>query len=450
MGSRKNGGSQASAVVLACGVALQVAVAADLGDTLDGYLARRASTHQFSGAVLVRHEGHTVFQGDYGRANFEHDVAITPKTRFRIGSITKPFTAAAILKLEGQGKLFLNDSICAYLESCPNEWRKVEIRHLLTHTSGVPDLFGDVEEAPVEETRTKIDEAVAAADDRSLTSPPGTRYAYNNFGYMLLGYVVEKASGQSWESYLGRMIFEPLGLSATSYDRVWEIVPHRAAGYIRRDGRLLNVEYEDHSAFAVGGLLSTTTDLATFATELASGTLLTADQTKRTLTPALDGYGFGWVIAKHFGHRVFWHNGEIGGFSSELSIYPDDALIVVVLSNVQNANPKGLACSIAAHMLGEEPPLFSERRSQPLPIAELSAYAGTYTTEDGDNRSITLEEGRLLYRGRHPLVPTANGIFYFANPDHYRAEFHRSDDGTVAGFSLSECGQELLRASKLQ
>ncbi len=165
-------------------------------DGLAGLLEERHRRKGFSGTVLVVRGGERLFERSYGLADLESGSPFTADTLFRVGSVTKPFTAAAVLLLENAGSLSVEDGLCRFLTPCPREWEAVEIRHLLSHTSGIPDLFGDVADAPVEETVAAIHEAIAAADELALGSSPGERYAYSNFGYLLLGAVIEAAGGR--------------------------------------------------------------------------------------------------------------------------------------------------------------------------------------------------------------------------------------------------------------
>jgi len=168
----------------------------------ESYLRARADNGTLSGAVLVAQGGRPLLRMAFGVAEAEHAVPNTPDSVFRIGSLTKTVTAAAALAEVAAGRLRLEDSICGFLPSCPEPWRPVSLHHLLSHTSGVPDLFGNVEAAPVLETRRAIDQAIVAAESTALLAAPGEVYAYSNFNYMLVGYALEVASGKPWEEVL--------------------------------------------------------------------------------------------------------------------------------------------------------------------------------------------------------------------------------------------------------
>ena len=162
-----------------------------------------------------------------GMADLEHGVALTPESLFRIGSLTKPLTATAAVAMVARGELRLDDPLCRYLAGCPDAWRGVTLHHLLSHTSGIPDLFGEVEEAPLPGTRAAIDRAVATHGSAPPAAAPGERYAYSNFNYVLLAYAMEVAGGKGWEDLLRETVFTPAGMGSTRYDDVWAIVPGR-------------------------------------------------------------------------------------------------------------------------------------------------------------------------------------------------------------------------------
>jgi CubicO group peptidase (beta-lactamase class C family) len=241
--------------------------------------------------------------------------------------------------------------VCRYIRNCPAAWSRVQVRHLLSHTSGIPDLFNAIAVAPVDSTRDAIDAAIKKTTNLALDSEPGARYAYRNFNYMLVGYVIEVASGKLWSDVLKSLVFEPARMADTAYDDVWALVPRRARGYDVRDGALRNTPYKDHSAFAAGGLRSTTTDMWKFAEAFLGGALVARATQRLMLTPPVGDYGLGWQVKRFFGDAMFNHSGGIDGFASHLAVYPDRHLIIVVLSNIESEPAKLTACTIASLLL---------------------------------------------------------------------------------------------------
>jgi D-alanyl-D-alanine carboxypeptidase len=341
-------------VALLLPLAPGVAQPPDLASRLDRYLRTRAEG-SFDGVVLVARGGKVLFERGYGFADADLRVRNAPTMRYGIGSLTKPITAAAVMKLIERGRLRLTDTVCAYLLRCPGAWSTVTIRQLLSHTSGIPDLFGELPAAPVDSTRSVIDAAIARHVSDSLRAPPGERYEYSNFNYFLLGYAMEVAEHASWETVLRREIFEPLGMRETAYDDVWRIMPGRVRGYERVSGGLRNINYHDHSAYAAGGLLSTVRDLLAFDAALSSGRIVNDSTYRLMTTPVRGDYGLGWQMATVVGRHVRHHTGGTNGFSSYLGHY-DDGTTIVILSNVEgSAAAKATGCDVAAIVFGRQP-----------------------------------------------------------------------------------------------
>jgi CubicO group peptidase (beta-lactamase class C family) len=312
------------------------------------YLRARAEHPTFSAAILVVTHGRVVLREVRGMADFELGVRLTPDHLFRIGSLTKPFTATAILWLREHGRLDLSRSVCDFLSDCPSEWRLVTVGHLLSHTSGIPDLFGGLEAVPVTATRTEVDRVVKKAAPLPLESTPGSRYSYSNFNYILLGYIIEVVTGEPWETFLLSTVISRAEQPDTRYDDVWSVVPGRVHGYEVEDGQLRVTRYTDHAAYAAGGLRSTLDDLRRWHEAYWNGRIISKDAVAEALQPRLGNYGYGWQITEHFGRPLHNHTGGLRGFASHLAFYTSERLLIIVLSNVENENTKGTACDIAA------------------------------------------------------------------------------------------------------
>jgi CubicO group peptidase (beta-lactamase class C family) len=287
-----------------------------------------------------------------GLAELELSVANAPDLIYRVGSLTKPFTAIVVMTLRDRGALKLEDSVCRYLSSCPPTWSSVTVRSLLNHTSGIPDLFGDLAPVPALATRAEISRILVRAHDVPLKSPAGSRYAYSNFNYMLLGYIIEIATGDSYEHVLRQTELDPLQLRDTAYDDVWAIVPRRVIGYARKGGHLQNTDYHDHAAFSAGGLRSTADDLLKWSRAFFTGEIVSPVTVTEMLTPTAGDYGFGWQTQVHFGRVMHNHTGGITGFASHLAYYPADDLTIILLSNVEDDPVKNTALGLASIVFG--------------------------------------------------------------------------------------------------
>ena len=332
--------------------------------------------------AVVRNHDTLAMQG-YGRADLEHDVPATAHTVYRIGSITKQFTAVAILQLMEQGKLALDDTIQRFLPDYHTQGHRVTIRQLLTHTSGIKSYTSLGAEW---ERRMRLDlphdSLLALFQDKPFDFEPGTKFLYNNSGFYLLGMIIERISGQSYAAYLSQHEFTPLGLSATLYCDDRPLLPHRASGYERDSGRFVNASpLSMRQPFSAGALCSTVGDLVTWQRGLVTHRLISTASTALMSSTAnlrdgsTTGYGFGLAIGKLGQHTKIGHGGGINGFLSVLDYYPDDSLTVVVLANSESAKPGRLAEDVARAVLGVAPPVVQDLA---LGAADVARFAGTY------------------------------------------------------------------------
>jgi CubicO group peptidase (beta-lactamase class C family) len=330
----------------------------DLTAKIAAYVKAQQEVNKFSGAVLVAKEGKVLFRQGCGLANQDFDLPNTPDTKFRLGSITKQFTAAAILLLEQEGKLKLEDPISKHLPELPAAWKDVTIHHLLTHTGGIPEhtnLPGFTEKAKKAMSPTQL---IALIKDKPLDYTPGEKFRYCNTGYVLLGMIIENASGKKYEEFLPTRIFTPLGMKNTGYDHQNRIIKNRAVGYNYVLGQYRQADYLDMSIpFAAGGLYSTVNDLLLWDQSLYSEKLLAKESLQRMFTaPEKRTYALGWGVAQRHNRPCHSHGGGIHGFVTAISRYPNEKLFVVVLSNNQSASAtvRALDRDLAAIVLGEK------------------------------------------------------------------------------------------------
>lgn len=327
----------------------------------DAYIAEETATHNFRGTVLVGIDGKVVFEKAYGSADEEWGVPNTPKTKFRIASLTKQFTVACILLLEERGRLHVQDLVSKYLPEMPAAWKGVTIHQLLTHTGGVPNAEHSSKRSANMDDRIAATpgELIAGVAGQPLDFRPGTKWNYSNTGYILLGLLIEKLSGQSYADFLKSNVFYPLGMTDSGYDRASEILKARASGYDISNGQLSNADFIDMSVpFSAGGIYSTVEDMFRWNEALAHpGKLLTADSLKHMFTEYPEAihegqhYGYGIVISRQkFGRLLYYHGGGVNGFSSVIQRYPDEQLCIVVLSNLATYKPWELGDHIAANI----------------------------------------------------------------------------------------------------
>ncbi|HEV2400451.1 MAG TPA: serine hydrolase domain-containing protein [Candidatus Sulfotelmatobacter sp.] len=340
---------------------------AKLFETEDAYIRSEAATHFFRGAVLVGIDGKIAFEKAYGLGNEEWGASNTVHTKFRIASLTKQFTAACILLLQERGRLNVHDPISRYLPGLPAEWQAITVHQLLTHTAGIPNYTSSPEIKRIDRTGATPQQMIALVEDRPLDFTPGTNWSYSNTGYILLGMIVEKVSGQSYADFLQRNIFELLGMKDSGYDRARDIVKQRASGYDVADGHIINADFVDMSVpFSAGGIDSTVEDMYRWNEALSEkGRLLSSDSLKQMFTEYPEAthegqhYGYGVVISRlKFGRLLYYHGGGVEGFSSSIQRYPNERVCIVVLSNFDSYKPWELGDHIAAALF-----------NQPLPAA---------------------------------------------------------------------------------
>jgi CubicO group peptidase (beta-lactamase class C family) len=313
-------------------------------------------------ALIVTRAGQTVYRRGYGMANLEHAIPVVPETVFRVGSLTKQFTAVAILLLAQEGKLALDADISAILPGYPPHDPPITVEHLLTHSSGIPSYTGMAAWLPRRPLDLSLDELIAMFKDEPLEFAPGTRYAYNNSGYILLGAIIEQLSGMPYAQFLEQRIFQPLGMTRTSYDDTGRIIPGRAAGYEHDGSAWRNCAYLSMTQpYAAGGLVSSVDDLARWDAALTAGTVLPAALLQRAWTSYVLAsgepahYGYGWGVGDYAGHVAIEHGGGINGFLSHAVRFPAERLFVAVLTNT-TANaplPAQLAVQAAGLIMGQ-------------------------------------------------------------------------------------------------
>jgi CubicO group peptidase (beta-lactamase class C family) len=327
----------------------------DIASRVDAYMTAAVINDRFMGNVLIARNGMPVVERSYGMANQEWAIANQPDTVFRIGSVTKQFTAMAIMQLQERGALKVSDSICRHISPCPEAWRPVTLRHLLTHTSGIPSYTRLPEwNERISQLPQTHSSLVAQFRDLPLEFTPGEKSRYDNSGYFLLGLVIERASGEPYAQFLQKNIFAPLGMTHTGYDRQRQLIPRRANGYHWSGNGFINAPIINVDlAYAAGALVSTTHDLLRWDQALNTTNLVSRRSLDEMFTPVRDDYGYGWRIDTAFGRPQISHGGSIHGFSAYISRFPADRLTVIVLSNSVDASATRVAKNLAAIAFGE-------------------------------------------------------------------------------------------------
>ena len=415
----------------------------------DEYMNATVKLGRFNGYVLVAREGKTIFSKGYGMANFEDDVPVTVQTKFRLASITKSFTALAVMRLQEKGKLSLQDSICKYLSDCPDVWKLVTVRGLLNHTSGIPDYAAAPDFMRTISLPLTSDELIAHFKNQPLQSAPGAQFAYSNSNYILLGRIIEKVSGQPYAAFLRENIFTPLGMKNSGYDDNSTLLKHRAMGYIKQTDKIVNARYMDMSnAYAAGGLYSTAEDLLLWNQSLETEKLVSKKSLDEIFTPGKGNVGYGWFISRESKRLSVFQGGLNSGFAASIIRYPEERVCIILLNNFENAAPffARIERDLAAILFNEKYELPGEAVAIRVDAKIYDAYAGEY--DFGQNRIIRItKEGDKLFgeSSRTPkseMFPESETKFFLKGAD-VKFVFLRDDAGKVTGLILYANGQEM-------
>ena len=364
-----------------------LAAAQDHATKIQEVLALAHKYRQFNGAALVAENGKVVYKGAFGMANMEWNIPNTPDTKFRLGSITKQFTATATLQLVEQGKIKLDAKITDYLPDYRKDTGdKVTIHHLLTHTSGIPSytgqpgFFENVSRNPY-----KVDEFVKKYASGNLEFEPGSKFSYDNSGYFLLGAIIERVTGKPYEQVVKENIFDPLGMKNTGYDHHATIIPKRASGYSKTPDGYTNAVYLDMSIpYAAGSLYSTVEDLYLWDQALYTDKVLSAQSKALMYKPFLENYAYGWAVTNGSFKQndqpvqVITHDGGINGFTTTIVRFPKEKNLIVMLDNTGSGYLNRLSDSIARILYNQpyEPPKISIVSVLGKTIAEKGIDAG--------------------------------------------------------------------------
>jgi CubicO group peptidase (beta-lactamase class C family) len=426
--------------------------AQDTAARMEELVQSYVTSKQFMGSVLVSQQGKVLLGKGYGYANLEWEIPNSTTTKFRLGSITKQFTAASILLLEERGKLKVEDPVKKHMADAPAAWDKITIFHLLTHTSGIPSFTSFPDYRTSEATPATPESLVARFRDKPLEFQPGEKWNYSNSGYVLLGYLIEKISGQSYSEFVQQNIFTPLGMKDSGYDSNFAVIAHRAAGYAPGTNGPVNAGFIHMTIpFSAGALYSTTEDLMRWEEGLFGGKLLSPASLAKMTTPFKQDYAFGLAVSTNHGHKVIEHGGGIEGFNTQLSYYPDDKLIVAVLGNLNGRFPGEIAAKLADIAHGVKLIPISERKEVTVSPKILADYAGTYEFTPEFSIVMTVEDGHLMTQAtgqsKLQLFAESENMFFLKVVD-AQVEFVRNDKGQVTYMVLHQGGRDMKGVKK--
>lgn len=431
--------------------------AQDITTRTDAYVSAAVKSHRFNGTVLLAKDGKVIFKKGYGMADFEWDIANTPATKFRLGSITKQFTAMCIMQLQERGLLNVDDSIGKYLTDYPKPVAdKVTIHHLLTHSSGIPSYTDDptfFKEKSILPLTVK--QMIDSFKDKPLKFDPGTKFEYDNSGYFLLGAIIEKVSGKTYEAYLQENIFKPLGMKDSGYDRPGPILKYRASGYQPdKDAPtgLVNSPYLDMGLpYAAGSLYSTVEDLFLWDQALYTEKLVKKSSLDRLFkgqidAPGMGKYAYGWGVAEVKGHKNVAHGGGINGFATYISRFPEDHAVFIYLRNLTTPLPPKFNDDLTSLLFGEAMEPAKEKTAVKGNARIVETLDGVYELAPQFKITVTHEGDHLFAQA------TGQGKNEFEALSDYRyilravdaeLEFVKNDTGEIDHLVLHQGGRDI-------
>jgi len=406
---------------------LSSTLAAQSGARYDRQIQAYVHNSDFSGSVLIARDGRLLFQKSYGMANHEWGIPNSEKTKFHVASVTKTFTAAAILQLERSGKLKLNDPLSKYIPDFLNGER-ITIEQMLSHTSGLPDFYSLPEYPLRKYQRVTLPDLVAWVKTKPLDFFPGSKSSYSNTGYAFLAYIIEQVSGKPYEQFLAEEILKPASMKDTGAFRDDAIIANRATGYqpaFDEHGLRNAPAYDKTILTGSGTLYSTTADLYECCRAVEANKFFNAHDASRA-------YGWG-ARETRTKHKFIEQSGRDPGFSSHIAVFPDDRSIVIVLGNLEDAAVNTMADDLAAIALGEEPALPQPRTKAAGP-AHPEEFAGTYEVNPKFLLDVRVEDSKLYLRGTGgdylPLEPTGKDAFFYRQL-YVKVVFRRDKGGKI-------------------
>ena len=435
-----------------------VPAAAQDAERMDEIVAASADKKEFMGTALVAIGDEIVFDKAYGSADLEWNIANTTDTKFRIGSVTKQFTAASILLLQERKLLDIDQPVKTYWPGAPDSWDAITVRHLLNHTSGIPNVtsFDDFREWKY--LPTARDELIARFSDKPLEFTPGEKWSYSNSGYLVLSAIVEEVGGKPYADFVDENLFTPLGMEDTAIDVTAQIVPQRAEGYSPSDSGIVNADYVDMGIpQGAGALYSTTHDLLKWQRGLFGGQLLTPESIEAFRTPAAletgngGRYALGVLVTENDQGISIWHGGGIEGFNSWLGYDPERDITVAVLANLNGGAANTLGQSLLKLARGGEVTLAAEREAVEVPTEAMAEYEGVYALAPTFKIRIFREGDRLMTQATgqsaFPIFVEGPDRFFLKVVD-AQLRFDRGESGEIEGLTLFQGGNEMSGAKE--
>lgn len=410
---------------------------------LDTLINAYAKLYKFNGSVLVAKKGIVLLNKGYGYRNAADKGGNNEQTIFQLGSITKQFTSAVILKLQEEKKLSVSDKLSKYFPGFP-KGDSITIEQLLTHTSGIYNYTNDRNFMTNEVTKpTNRETIMALFENKPLDFSPGTSWSYSNSGYSMLGYIIEEVTKKPYEQAVRKYIFTPLQMTHSGFDFTHLKNNEKATGYFNlNDKETVAAPVVDSTvSFSAGAIYSTTGDLYRWHKALQKNSILSKVQQEKAYTPVKNNYGYGWIIDSTEGKRRVSHGGGIHGFTTNIARVPEDDICVILLSNASNTTLQDITKTIFAILYGKEYELPKERTAIKLSEEKLKEYEGEYEINKDLHVIISLKNGELIAaptgQPTTMLYVEKEDFLFIKSPD-IQLEFTRNDKKVIDGFILHQ------------
>ncbi|CAN5694162.1 hypothetical protein BH10BAC2_BH10BAC2_04660 [soil metagenome] len=422
--------------------------AQNTGSKIDSLISAYAKLNKFNGTALVAKGGTILLNKGYGYRNAGEKILNSEQSIFQLGSITKQFTAAVILKLQAENKLSVSDKLIKFFPDYP-KGDSITIEQLLTHTSGIYSYTNDAGFMSTEIAKPHSREQMMALfKDKPLDFSPGSGWNYSNSGYSLLGYIIEAVTKMPYEQAVRKYIFTPLHMTHSGFDFTNLKSTDKTTGYFVLDDKSAAPApiVDSTVAYSAGSIYSTTGDLYLWHKALLQNSILSKTQQEKAYTPVKNNYGYGWVIDSIEAKQRVGHGGGIHGFVTNESRVPDDDIDIVLLSNASDRSLDKITTDIYAILYNKPYELPKEKIAIQLPEATLQQYTGEYEIRPDLHVTITVKDGVLaaLPTGQSEKVLQAEKEdLFFQKDDDIQVEFTRDAGNAVDGFILHQGGGQI-------
>ncbi len=414
---------------------------------VDDYIGAYVQMNQFSGSILIAKNGQVMLSKGYGKASHQFNIKNTPQTKFRIGSLTKGFTALAIIQLVENNKLSLDDKLIKFIPDYPRG-DEITIKHLLTMTSGIPNHteFEDFDKRR-RVYHVTVSQTIETFKNKPLEFNPGEKFNYSNSNYILLGFIIEQISNMTYAEYIKKNIFKPLKMENSGFEKPENVINNMAVGYCFKNNEIKNANFRNMSnAHASGALYSTIEDLYKWDKALYTEKLITKESLETMFTPFKDNYALGWGIVNVFNHKMITHSGEIDGFTSNISRFSDDDVCIIILSNFEQIPISRINKDLIVIIFGEEYEIPKVIKTINLAADILQSYTGEYELKPGFIFTVSFDNGSLFCQPtgqpKLELLPVSESEFFLKEVE-AKISFIKNSNQEVEKLILNQGGHQI-------